>query len=141
MDPATLNALVCIALGFLAVTALMLLGSAIPLFMQASRTLHAYENLADTLQNELKPTLGEVRTMLEGVNELRSLTAERVSEVSHKVEDVAGTMGIAAGEAKKKSSVWGAGLLAGVKAYLDANHGEPKQLAIKRGEQNVELNK
>lgn len=126
MDPTTVNALISVSLMLLAVTALLLIASAIPLLSQASRTLIAYEKLADTLQTEISPTLGEVKTMLEGVNQIRQVTTERVTQVSHQVTDVAGSMGTAAEKAKKNSSALGVGLLAGIRAYLDTGKSEPQ---------------
>ncbi len=107
--------LVPAALMILAVSVVLLVCSALPLFFQASRTLLAYENLARTLETELTPTLIEIKDVMAGDNQIRSSTAQRVSEVSHQVEGVAGSV---ADEAKKHSQVWGTGLIAGLKAYL-----------------------
>lgn len=139
MDPLLVNAFISVALMLLAVTTLLLVSSAIPLFSQASRTLIAFEKLADTLQNESRPTLSEFREVLSGLNQLKSATAERVTEVGHRVEDVAGSVGQVAGSAKKHSSVWGAGLLAGVRAYLSGSddwegQAAAKQISVDRGE-------
>jgi len=140
----TLNVFVIAALMLLAVSAILLIGSAVPLLEQARRTVNAYERLADTLENELKPTLADVREVLEGVNQIRSVTAQRVTEVGHKVEEVSGSFGEVAGQAKRQSSVWGAGLIAGIKAYLSARdeqgpRSEPRQITQDIGEQHVEL--
>src|SRR6185295_5429108 len=122
----------------LAVTALLLIGSAIPLLSQASRTLNAYEKLADTLQTELTPTLAEVKTMLEGVNQIRQVTTDRVTQVTHQVGTVAGSVGTTAEKVKKESSSWGAGLWAGVRTYLDGGRSEtqPRQIGASREEEN-----
>jgi len=119
------NQLIGFALGLMAITALLLVGAAWFVVPQISHTLRAYEKLADTLDAELKPTLVEVHEVLQGVNQLRQLTTQRVTEVGqkvtevgHQVEVVAGSMGQAAGSAQKQSSVLGAGLWAGVKHYL-----------------------
>jgi hypothetical protein len=86
---------------------------------QAAKTLNAYERLAGTLEEELTPTLREVNKMMGGVLELKSLAVKNVADVTTKVEDVTGSLTKAAGSAKKQSSVWGAGFLAGAKAYLE----------------------
>jgi uncharacterized protein YoxC len=137
VDPSQVNVLISVSLMLLAVTALLLIGSAIPLLSQASRTLVAYEKLAETLETELSPTLTEVKTMLEGVNQIRQVTTDRVTQVSHQVTDVAGSVGTVADKAKKQSSAWGAGLLAGVRAYLEAGKSEPhaRQIASSKGEE------
>ena len=144
MDPHTVNVMVAVALMLLTVTALLLIAFLLPLLLQAGRTLIAYEKLADTLQNEVPPTLSEFRHVAERVNQLGSVTTQRVTEVSHKVEEVSGSLGQAAGQARRQSRVWGTGLLAGIKAYLggkDHNASDPevKQLTVERGEHNVEL--
>ena len=133
------NAFIVMALMLLAVTSLMVACAAVPMVNQASRTLVAFEKLADTLQGETKPTLAELREVVSGLNQLKSVTAERVTEVSHRVEDVAGTVGTVAGKAKKGSAVWGAGFVAGIKAYLAGKDDgqaatEMKQLSVDRGE-------
>lgn len=143
MDPALINSFIVVALMLLGVTALLLVSSAIPLMGQAGRTLIAWEKLADTLQSETKPTLTELKEVLAGVNQLKSVTAERVTEVGHKVENVAGSFTQVADQAKRQSSVFGAGLFAGVKAYLTSkDHAAPnqdtKQITALKGEPNVE---
>jgi uncharacterized protein YoxC len=136
-----MNVLVAVSLMFLAVTLSLLVGFAAPLFIQAGRTLNAYEKLADTLETEVKPTLIEVRHVVDGLNDLRSLTSARVTAVSHRVEDVAGTVSTVAGEAKKHSNVWGTGLLAGVRAYLNGQSPDiqpsTRQIPASQGEKNV----
>jgi uncharacterized protein YoxC len=142
LDPQLfINAFIAVALILLAVSTFLLVSSAMPLMHQANRTAIAFEKLADTLQAETKPTLQELRDVISGVNQLRSVTAERVTEVGHRVEDVAGTVGQVAGSAKKHTAVWGAGLLAGVRAYLAGKDSTGSQAEVKqitdRGEKNV----
>ena len=139
MDPTMVNAFITMALMLLAVASLMLVAAAFPMMNQASRTLIAFEKLADTVQGETKPTLAELREVISGLNQLKSVTAERVTEVSHRVEDVAGTVGNVAGKAKKSSAVWGAGFVAGIRAYLTSREDgqaatDVKQLSVDRGE-------
>jgi uncharacterized protein YoxC len=126
-----LNVMVSVSLMFLALTLVMLAGAAVPLMFQAGRTLTAYERLAETIDVEIKPTLLEVKDAIQGINQIRSITTQRVNEVSHRVEDVADTVGTAAGQAAKRSSVWGAGLLAGVQAYFNREQ-ETRQIEAKQ---------
>ena len=70
-----------------------------------------------------------------------------------KVEDVTGNIGKAADAARKSSSIWGAGLAAGVKAYLEGRNerkepgkkitasSEGVKTAKDRGEENVGYNR
>ncbi len=119
-----LNDIAVGALIFLALALFALLAAASTLLPQITRTLNAYEKLADTLETELGPTLKEVQKVIVGVGELKQITQQRVAEVGTKVEDVTGSLSKAAGTAKKSSSVMGAGLWAGVKAYLEGkDHG------------------
>ena len=139
MDPTMVNAFITMALMLLAVASLMLVAAAFPMMNQASRTLIAFEKLADTVQGETKPTLTELREVISGLNQLKSVTAERVTEVSHRVEDVAGTVGNVAGKAKMSSAVWGAGFIAGIRAYLTPRDDgqastDVKQLSVDGGE-------
>lgn len=141
MDTVTVSVLISVSLILLTLTALILVGSAIPLMNQASRTLIAYEQLATSVQSEVKPTLKEFKEVVDGFNEIRSLTARSVTEVGHKVEDVADTVGLVAGTASKHSSVLGTGILAGIRAYL--SHSKPpddiKRISQEGGDSNVRL--
>ncbi len=87
---------------------------------QANRTLGAFERLADTVSTELQPTLNEASKLLGGVLKLQDMAQISVSNVSDKVEDVSVNLTKAAHGAKKGSSIVGAGVLAGIKAYLHA---------------------
>lgn len=122
-----INVLIAFSLLILTVIACLIAGNFFPVLSQASRTLNAYEKLAETLDSEIKPTLEEFKDVLHGVNELRSITAQRVSDVSTTVEDVAGSMTQAAGQAGKQGSVLGAGFLAGVKAYFSQQKEESEK--------------
>ncbi len=155
MDQANLlNAIAVGSLAFFALCLALLLAVAFPLMAQITRTLNAYENLAQTLDSELGPTLQEVQKVVTGVGELKQIAQQRVVQVGTKVEDVAGSLTKAAGSAQKHSSVMGAGIWAGLRAYLEGKsernekreHGkgeEPsgsaKQITIDRGEENVGL--
>ena len=69
--------------------------------------------MAQCTGEEIGPTAVQLREVMSTVNQLRGATEQRISAVSHKVEDVAGTLGTAVNSAHKHSSVWGTGLLAG----------------------------
>jgi hypothetical protein len=107
------------ALVFFALALCGLLAAASTLLPQINRTLNAYEKLADTLDTELAPTLKEVTKVVAGVGQLKEIATERAHDVSTKVEDVTGSFNKAASTAKHQSSVVGAGLWAGVRAYLE----------------------
>jgi uncharacterized protein YoxC len=115
------DVLVAAALIILAVASILLIGSAVPMLIQAGRTLLAYERLADTLKFEIQPTLAEIVRFLDGINSLRSATTDRVMQVGQGFETVADSVAEAAGSAKAKSSVLTAGLLAALKTYLEGH--------------------
>lgn len=87
---------------------------------QVNRTLTAYEKLATTLETELAPTIREVSKLAGGVVKIQSVAQQSMTEVGTKVEDVTGNLTKVTDSAKKESNVWGTGLLAGMKAYLNA---------------------
>lgn|GEM_PF-479008 len=139
-----LDVFVAVSVGVLAFIGLMLFFCISQLQVQAIRTMSAYERLADTLDREVVPTVMEVREVMDGIKRLPNATAERLTEVSHQVESVADSVGVAAGQAKKHSSVFGAGLFAGLKAYLsgqdeDEIDNPARQISEARGESNVKL--
>jgi uncharacterized protein YoxC len=117
---ANLNMLVVLSLLCLSMALLVLLGVALSLVPQTNRTLGAFERLANTVSTELQPTLSEASKLLGGVLKLQDIAQSSVSSVSDKVEDVTDNLSRAAHGAKKGSSIVGAGLIAGLKAYLNA---------------------
>lgn len=117
---ANLNVLVVFSLLCLSMAILVLLGVALSLVPQANRTLNAFEKLANTVSTELQPTLSEASKLLGGVLKLQDLAQSSVSNVSDKVEHMTDNLTKAADDAKRGSKVIGAGLLAGLKAYLSA---------------------
>jgi uncharacterized protein YoxC len=117
---ANLNIFVIISLLCLSMSLLVLLGVALSLVPQANRTLGAFEKLANTVSTELQPTLSEASKLLGGVLKLQDIAQNSVLNVTDKVEDVTDNLSRAAKGAKKRSSIVGAGLLAGIKAYLHA---------------------
>jgi len=123
LDPlSSINGLVFGALLFLGFSVCALVWAAMTLIPQVNRTLSAYEKLAVTLEEELGPTLQEVQKVVVGVGELKQIAGQTMGTVSHKVEDVSGTLTKVAGSATKQSSVWAHGLFAGVKTYLEGKH-------------------
>ena len=137
---------VVVCLMFMTVSIVFFVPSAVTILEQARRTLTAYERLANTLDAEVPATLNEFKQLADRVNQLGSVTTQRVTDVGHKVEEVSGSIGQAAEVAKKESSVWGSALWAGVRAYLSAKDSsergpqtlpESKQITKDRGEQNV----
>ncbi len=139
-----LDVFVAVSVAVLAFIGCMLFFCISQLTAQANRTLTAYERLADTLDREVVPTVVEVREVMDGIKRLPNVAGARLTEVSHQVENVAGSVGVAAGQAKKQSSVFGAGLFAGLKAYLSGHDDDDidypaKQLSEARGESNVKL--
>src|SRR5271163_2513248 len=148
---ADLNLFVIITLVLLAVSLLLLVGAAWTLIPQTHRTLAAIQKLANTVECELEPTLSEANRLLGGVLKLQDLAQSSVAGVQTKVEDVTGSLTKVADGAKKHTSVWGAGLAAGLTAYLEAKterkdsetpkRSEGNKTAIDRGEKNVGLNR
>jgi len=116
---ANLNLVVVVTLVLLAISLLLLVGAACTLIPQVNRTLFAVEKLATTVETELEPTLTEANRLIGGVIKLQDLAQQSVTGVSNKVEDMTGSINKVAGAAKKNTAVWGAGLAAGIKAYLE----------------------
>ncbi len=115
---ANLNVLVVISLLCLSMALLILLGIALSIVPQANRTLGAFERLADTVSTELQPTLSEASKLLGGVLKLQDMAQSSVSNVSDRVEGVTENFSKVAYGANKGSKIVGAGVLAGLKAYL-----------------------
>lgn len=134
MDQLTvINGAVVIALMLLGVSAVLLVCSVLPLMHQSVHTLASVQRLSETLNTELPPTLTEVREVLDGVNQIRALTAQRVTDVGTRVEAVSGSVGHAVTSAHKESAVWGAGLWAGLRTYLKPKPADETQKAAGGG--------
>ena len=126
MDPsvstqlgANLNILVAVSLIFLAVS---LLAVSIPLMSmvkQSERTLSSLDKLLGTVDKELGPTLKQVDTLLGSVVELKSAAQKGISDAGTKVADVKGGFTKATEDIKRETTVYGFGIMAGVRAYLD----------------------
>lgn len=135
MDLVTVvNVAVVVALLFLAVSLTLLVTAVMPLLRQGQATLASFNRLSDTLDKEVTPTLEELRSVMSGVNQIKALTAQRVHDVGTKAEELTGNVNTMVGSAKKETSVAGAGLLAGLKAYFfegDKNKsGESKTIQL-----------
>lgn len=119
---------------FLVFTALvaMLIFPISNLLKQSERTLDATESLIRTLDKELGPTLNEVNLVLGSVQEIKAIAEQRITDVGTKVEDVTGNITKVADQAKSHSSVWGAGLMAGWKAYLDGKPANKEERAAEK---------
>lgn len=123
MDPAVVNVAIVTALMFLAVSLTLLVTSIMPLLRQGEATLAAIQRLSSTIDKEVVPIASQFKDLIGTVSEIKSITAQRVGEVGSKAEAVAGNVNQLVGTAKKQSTVVGAGLLAGLKAYLSgADH-------------------
>lgn len=119
MDQTTLvNCAIVIALMLLAVSAVLLACSLPAVLHQAQQTLAAFERLAKTLDREIPPTLVEVRSVIEGVNQVKALTMQRFNDVGSQVEEVTGNVSTVVNSAQKQSKVLSTGLLAGLKSYF-----------------------
>ncbi len=111
---ANLNVLVVFSLLCLSMAILVLVGIALTLVPQLNRTLGAYEKLADTLS--------EVRIVVNSFLRLQDIAQNSVSNVSDKVENITDNLTRTADDAKKRSSVISAGLLAGIREYLQSKN-------------------
>lgn len=141
------NVAVVAALIFLAVSLTLLVSSIMPLLRQGEATLSSLRRLSDTLDREVPPTLAELRGVMDGVNQMKSITMQRVQDVGTKAEELSGNVTTMVGSAKKETAVAGAGILAGLKAYLfphnNHEHAEEakstKTIPMNGERKNVEL--
>lgn len=115
----SLDIVVAIALIFLAVSLMAVSLPLMSMVKQSERTLSALERLLGTVDRELGPTLKQVDTLLGTVLELKTSAEKRIGDMGNKMGDMTGGLTKATAEAKKQSSVFGAGLFAGVRAYLE----------------------
>ena len=137
---AVVNVAVVAALIFLAVSLTLLVASILPLLRQAHDTASSLDRLLNTLDKEVPPTMAELRGVMDGVNQIRAITAQCVTDVGHKAEELTGNVTHIVGSAKKESSVASAGLLAGLKAYFfPENSEDSKTITMKRERKDVEL--
>jgi uncharacterized protein YoxC len=122
----------------MSVSMLLLVGALTGVLWKGRDTLGAVERLCHTLDQEVGPTAVQLREVMESVNQLKGVTTQRITAVSHKVEDVAGSVGTAVDKAQKQSTVFGHGFLAGVRAYFAPKSPEDsdRQLTMDRGERH-----
>ena len=113
-----INLIVVFCFLLLAVLGAVLIIPLSRLIDQSTRTLGATENLINTLDQELGPTIKEVDNVLITVNEFRSIAQRGITDVSTKVEDVTGGIGKVSEQARNETKVFGHGLLAGISAYF-----------------------
>jgi len=147
MDISTaVNFAVVAALLVLAFSLALLVGSIMPLLRQVNSTALSFQKLSETMEREVGPTMTELRSVMDGVNQIKSITAQRVHDVGSKAEELTGSVTTLVGTAKKESTVASAGVLAGLKAYLFSHHEphdereiESKQIPVNRERKNVEL--
>ena len=123
------------AMAFMSVALVFLTAALMGVLWKGRDTLGAIEKLADTLQQEVGPTAVQLREVMDGINQLKGVTTQRITAVTHKVETAADSVAVAVDQTKKNSAVFGTGLLAGFKEYLygKANEKE-KQITMDKGE-------
>ncbi len=126
----SLNILVAVALIFLAVSLMLISLPLMSMVKQSERTLSALERLLGTVDKELGPTLKQVDTLLGSIG-----------DVGSKVGDVKGGITKAADEAKKNSSVFGAGFMAGIRAYLEPKGNKEEKERIREARSLSEVGK
>lgn len=142
MDITTaVNFAVVLALVILAISMVLLVFAIGPLLSQITSTALSFQKLSDTMEREVAPTLKELRSVMDGVNQIKSITAQRVHDVGSKAEELTGSVTTLVGTAKKESHVASVGLLAGLKAYLyphrDEQKSESKAIESNRERKNV----
>jgi uncharacterized protein YoxC len=134
-NPETINVVIAFSMAFMAVALMLLTASLMGVLWKGRDTLGSIEKLADTLQQEVGPTAGQLREVMDGINQLKGVTTQRITAVTHKVETAADSVAVVVDKTKKQSAVVGTGLLAGFKEYLyGKNHDKEKQIAMDKGE-------
>lgn len=138
MSPEVLDATIALSMAFMALSTTLLVAAMVGVLWKGRDTLGAIERLAHTVDQEVGPTAVQLREVMDSVNQLKGVTTQRITAVSHKVEDVAGTVGTAVTSASKQSTVLGHGLLAGLRAYFAPKSVETadKHITMDRGERH-----
>lgn len=139
MTPALLDATIAISMMFMALSTTLLVCALLGVLWKGRDTLGAIERLCHTVDQEVGPTAVQLREVMDSVNQLKGVTTQRITAVSHKVEEVTGTVGTAVDSAQKQTSVFGTGLLAGLHAYFSPkgpHDAGDKQITMDRGERN-----
>jgi uncharacterized protein YoxC len=134
-----INTAIAVSMGILAICFALLVGQLIGLLAKGRDTLGAVERLADTLQQEVGPTAVQLREVMDGINQIKGVTTQRITAVTHKVETAADSVATAVDQTKKHSSIWGTGLIAGFQEYLYGKHEKlrpDKQIPMDRGDRH-----
>jgi len=137
LDSATIDGVIAVSMAFMAIALLLFVSALMGVLYKGRDTLGAIERLADTLQQEVGPTAVQLRDVMDGINQLKGVTTQRITAVTHKVETAADSVSAAVDTTKKHSSVWSAGLLAGFRSYLYGNKehtAADKQITMDKGE-------
>jgi hypothetical protein len=135
VSPDVLDATIALSMAFMALSTTLLVAALCGVLWKGRDTLGAIERLAHTVDQEVGPTAVQLREVMDSVNQLKGVTTQRITAVSHKVEDVAGTVGTTIDKGQKQATVLGHGFLAGVRAYFaPKNNDESKSITMDRGE-------
>lgn len=137
MSPEVLDATIALSMAFMALSTTLLVAALCGVLWKGRDTLGAIERLAHTVDQEVGPTAVQLREVMESVNQLKGVTTQRITAVSHKVEEAAGSVGHSLDNAQKQSTVLRHGFLAGVRAYFaPKDQDEHKSITMERGERN-----
>jgi uncharacterized protein YoxC len=127
-------------MAFMALSLTLLVSALTSVLWKGRDTLGSIERLADTLQQEVGPTAVQLREVMDGLNQIKGVTTQRITAVTHKVETAADSVATAVDKTKKHSTVWGTGLIAGFKEYLYGKNEDhisvDKQITMDRGERH-----
>jgi uncharacterized protein YoxC len=136
LESNTIDLVIATAMAVMAMAGTLVACGLVFLMMQGQNTLKSIERLSNTLNDEVGPTAVELREVMHGVNRIRSITEQRVNEVGHKVEGIAGSVTQATSTAQKQSTIFGTGLWAGLKEYLTGKNDHEdihQQVSMDRG--------
>jgi uncharacterized protein YoxC len=137
VDNNIIDAVVAVSMAFMAVSLMLLVASLMNVMQKGIDTLGAVQRLCNTLDQEVGPTAVQLREVMNGINQLRGATTQRITAVSHKVEDVAGSLTTAVDRAQKQTSVVGTGFVAAIRSYLQGkpdDGSKEKRLTMDKGE-------
>jgi uncharacterized protein YoxC len=137
LDPNFIDGVIMISWALMAMSLTLLTSALIGVLWKGRDTLGAVEKLADTLEHEIGPTAVQLREVMDGINQIKGVTTQRITAVTSKVETAADSVASVVDNTSKQSSVWSAGLLAGFREYLyGKNENADKQLTMDRGERH-----
>jgi uncharacterized protein YoxC len=134
ITPEVLDACIAFSMAFMALSSVLLTAALMGVLWKGRDTLGAVEKLCNTLDSEVAPTAVQLREVMDSVNQLKGVTTQRITAVSHKVEDVAGSVGTAVDKAQRSTTIMGTGLFAGVRAYFAPKgpQDHDKQISMER---------